>query len=191
MFKKKRKQQKTRLSNRNLLTTLNDLLRALNPVLPKSQQLAPVNTTADLYTLRQRLANLRVEMAPEPTPKNFVPTREVVPASIIQALSVIATNVWRARKKLVDPNTGEAKEETKRVHRHIEAICEALRQIGIEIIDKQGQPYDSGMALKVITFEKISGLTREKVAETIKPTITYTGRLIQIGEIIVGTPEIL
>ena len=90
---------------------------------------------------------------------------------------------------MVDPDTGEAKEEMKRVYRHIEAIFDALKEIGFETIDPTGRPYDSGMALKVISFEQTPGLAEEEIKETIKPSVVWQGRLIQMGEVIVGTPQ--
>jgi molecular chaperone GrpE (heat shock protein) len=107
----------------------------------------------------------------------------------LKALASIATNAWRAQNKMVDSDTGEAKEEMKRVYRHIEGIIESLTQSGIQIIDPVGRAYDSGMALNVVSFEPTSGLTSEEIKETIKPSVALHGRLIQMGEVIVGTPE--
>jgi molecular chaperone GrpE (heat shock protein) len=76
----------------------------------------------------------------------------------------------------------------KRVYRHVEAIFEALKQMGVEYIDPVGRPYDSGMALKVVTFEPTPGLSKEEIKETVKPSVIWQGRLIQMGEVIVGTP---
>ena len=114
---------------------------------------------------------------------------DVVPSSVVKTFATIATNIWRAKAKMVDPDTGEPKEEMKRVYRHIEAIIESLKQIGVETIDPVGRAYDSGMALKVITFEPTPGLSNEEIKETIKPSVAWQGRLIQIGEVIVGTPQ--
>ncbi len=101
----------------------------------------------------------------------------------------IATNAWRAKVKMVDPDTSEPTEPMKRVYRHIEAIFDALKQMGIEYIDPVGRAYDSGMALKVVTFEPTPGLSKEEIKETIKPSVTWHGRLVQMGEVIVGTPQ--
>ena len=114
---------------------------------------------------------------------------DVVPPSVVKAFATIATNAWRAKTKMVDSDTGEAKEEMKRVYRHIEAIFEALKQIGVETIDPVGRVYDTGMALKVVAFEPTPGLSHEEIKETIKPSVAWQGRLIQIGEVIVGTPQ--
>ena len=119
----------------------------------------------------------------------FQKTEAVPSSSDLKAFANIATSAWRAKTRMVDPDTGEAKEEMKRVYRHIEAIFESLSQIGVETIDPVGRVYDSGMALKVVTFEPTPGLSSEEIKETIKPSVAWQGRLIQIGEVIVGTPQ--
>jgi len=114
---------------------------------------------------------------------------ELVLADEDNALAKIATNAWRLKSKMVDPETGETRDEMKRVYRYLEAICESLGDIGVETIDETGRAYDSGMALKVISFEETAGLSREEIKETVKPTVRRQGRRVQMGEIIVGTPE--
>ena len=107
----------------------------------------------------------------------------------LKAVANIATNAWRIKTKIVDPDTGEAKEEMKRIYRHVEGILETLEELGVETIDPINEPYDSGMALKVISFEKTQGLTKEEIKETIKPSIIWQKNIfLQIGEVIVGTP---
>jgi len=193
MAKEKRRHQgKTRLSGRNTLETLNDLLQVFNNVLQKNEQLNTVNTQSDLYALRQRIKTLSPTKdagSSASRPKASIKKVEVMQNSFIQALTTIATNVWRARNKMVDSESGEAKEEMKRVYRYVEAVFDALNQIGIEVRDLQGRAYDSGMALKVISFEPTPGLSKEEITETIKPTITLQGQLVQMGEVIVGTPQ--
>ena len=101
----------------------------------------------------------------------------------------IITNAWRAKVKMLDTDTNEPTEPMKRVYRHVEAIFDALKQMDVEHLDPVGRAYDSGMALKVITFEPTPGLSKEEIKETIKPSVTWRGRLIQMGEVIVGTPH--
>ena len=117
-------------------------------------------------------------------------TRDIGPGDQwLKTAANIATNTWRAIARMVDPDTGEARDEMKRVYRHIEAISGALKEMGVEIIDPTGRPYDLGMALKVISFEQTPGLAAEEIKETIKPSVVWQGRLIQMGEVIVGTPQ--
>lgn len=126
----------------------------------------------------------------EPTEPSARPHGRVINvdvAKLSEALGLIATNAWRARSKMVDAS-GEPKDEMRRAFRHVEGIVDALKAFGVEILDITGKPFDSGMALKVVSFEPTAGLTKEEIKETIKPSVTMQGHLIQVGEIIVGTP---
>lgn len=109
--------------------------------------------------------------------------------SWLKGVATIATNAWRVRGKMVDPDTGEARDDMKRVYRHVEAIFDALKLMEIDIADPVGRTYDPGMALKVVASEPTPGLSKDTVKETIKPTVVWQGRLLQIGEVIVGTPQ--
>lgn len=113
---------------------------------------------------------------------------EVMPPEVTATLVSVATNAWRARNKMVDAETGEPQDDMRRVYRHIEGIFNAFEELGLRTIDPTGKAYDSGMALKVISFEPTPGLSSEEITETIKPSITWQGRLLQTGEVIVGTP---
>ncbi|GEM_PF-664027 len=190
--RKKRHQGKTRLTSRNALNTLNGLIEFTNALLSEGDRLHSVNTPRDLFELRQKMKVYPTGAAnngDDSAGTERIRKVEVVPTRVIQALATIATNAWRTRNKMTDEDTGEAKDEMKRAYRHIEALFEALSEIGIEIRDMQGRAFDSGMALKVISFEPTPGLSREEIAETIKPTVTWQGELIQMGEVIVGTPD--
>jgi hypothetical protein len=125
----------------------------------------------------------------EHTPKPEAPLSiSAIEEQWLKTAANIATNAWRAKVKMVDADSKEPTEPMKRVYRHVEAIFDALKQMGVDYIDPVGRPYDSGMALKVVTFEPTPGLSREEIKETIKPSVTWQGRLIQMGEVIVGTP---
>jgi len=108
---------------------------------------------------------------------------------ILKILASIATNAWRAERRIVDPDTNEPKGDMKLLYRDVNAIRKALELLGVKTIDPTGRAYDSGMALKVISFEPTPGFSKEQIKETIKPSVTWQGCLIQMGEVIVGTPQ--
>jgi enamine deaminase RidA (YjgF/YER057c/UK114 family) len=110
-------------------------------------------------------------------------------AALDTLLATVATNTWRAMQKIIDVETCEPKPEMKRVHRYIEAINDALRDFSVKTVDHTGQRYDTGCAVKVITSEKRVGLNREEIIETLKPTVRFNGRLLQLGEVVVGEPD--
>jgi hypothetical protein len=122
-------------------------------------------------------------------PEQAKPGAVLDESGIDHVLAAVATNTWRAIQKMLDLETKEPKPEMTRIFRHIEAIQEALAEIGIETIDHTGQRFDTGSALKVVTSEKRAGLVREEIIETLKPTVRRQGRLLQQGEVIVGEPQ--
>lgn len=191
MSKKYHRRDKIRLTSRNAIETLNDVLRAFNDALPEDERHLPVETPRDLCDLRRKLsAQSQARAGHAAEAKSSVASSDVIPPSLAQALSMIATNTWRARHRMMNSDNSDLKEDMKRIVRHIDSVFDALSQIGVEVRDMQGRPYDAGMALKVISFEPTPGLSQEEVSETLKPTITWEGKLIQMGEVIVGIPQV-
>ncbi len=105
-----------------------------------------------------------------------------------QLLVRVATGLWRLRQRMIDPATGQPMDNSRRTYRHLEALWDTLAEFGVEIDDHDGEPFDSGMALVVLSYERDPAATREVVKETIKPTVYLHERCIQRGEVIVGTP---
>ncbi len=102
----------------------------------------------------------------------------------------MATNAWRLKVRMVDPDSGEPKEETRKLYRFVEGLFRALGDAGIQVIDKTGKPYDNGMSEKVINFEQTPGLLKEEIIETVRPSIRWKEQPLYPGEIIVGIPVI-
>lgn len=107
----------------------------------------------------------------------------------LKLLADLATSLWRLRGRMLEPETGLPKDAFRREYRHVEAMWDALAQAGMEVQDHTGAPYDVGMSLKVLTFQPAPGVPRERVQETLKPSLYWQGRSIQMGEVIVETPE--
>lgn len=114
--------------------------------------------------------------------------RHAVPANVVKGMADIATNIWKAKAKMLDGASGEVRDEMKRVYRHIEGVLETLHEMGLEVKDHTGDPFDYGLPLKVITTQPTQGITRESVVETIKPTIYWQQQIIQTGEVVIATP---
>lgn len=104
-------------------------------------------------------------------------------------LADISTGLWRLRQKMVQPGADRSLEEMRRAFRDFESVWDTLTQAGIKIQDHTGTAYDPGMLLRVIAFQPTTGLSGEKVIETIKPTVYYKDNSIQIGQVIVGIPK--
>jgi hypothetical protein len=116
-----------------------------------------------------------------------------IPQTFAKATITVATNAWRLRTRLIDRHSGEikedvSKEDVKKMARYIESIYEAFAEIGIEIKDKTGEAFDYGLPEKVVTAQPQEGLTRERIIETLRPTIYWKEKLAQQGEVIIATP---
>jgi hypothetical protein len=143
-----------------------------------------------LAALGQLQAALR-----EPTPPPVAPATPVAPTlaaddaeALSTALGDLATQVWRARSRIIDPATGEPREEMKRVHRHVEGALDVLKQLGLTLNDWVNQPYDAGLPVKVLAFQPTPGLARDTILEAVRPTVIWKDRLLQLGEVVVGIP---
>ena len=99
----------------------------------------------------------------------------------------VGTLVWRIQQRLAA--TDELPKPLQKLSRDVERTWDALTQGGIEIKDHTGGDYEGGMALRVVASQPVTGLTRRQIIETLKPTIYYKDKIIQMGEVIVGVPE--
>lgn len=111
-------------------------------------------------------------------------------AAQLGLMTQVGTGLWRLRNKMVEAATGRPREEIRRAYRHLESVWDAMVEAGFDIQDHTGAPFDSGLSLKVIAFQPMAGMVREQVIETIKPTIYFNRERIQMGEVIVGCPEV-
>lgn len=129
------------------------------------------------------------EAPPHPAPEEAAAHDELT-LFFLALLCEVGTNLWRLREKMVEPQTSQPRAEVRRAYRHLEAIFDTLTQAGIDIHDHTNEPVPEGgvYALKVVAYEPTPGLTREHVVETIKPTVFFRRRIIQMGEVIIGTP---
>jgi hypothetical protein len=109
-------------------------------------------------------------------------------AGLKSGLARIVFNAWKAKAKMIDGSKGEPREEMRRVYPHIESIFDAFAQLGIRVKDHTGDAFDYGLPLTVIATQPTPGLTKERVIETIKPTIYWNETNIQAGEVVIATP---
>jgi len=109
--------------------------------------------------------------------------------NLLKLLGDLATGIWRTRQKMLQPGTDKPSEELRRAYRPLEATYDILIQSGVEIIDRTNKPFIEGTQGKILAVEPTDGIERDVVLETIKPTIIYHNRLLQTGELIIGTPK--
>jgi hypothetical protein len=147
----------------------------------------PVDTAlAELTELKGQLdaAQKQLQAPPPAAAAPSAPSTEGLGGPI----SALATQIWRTKIKMLDPVSGEPREESKRVYRHVESSLEALTQMGVTLNDWLGQPYDPGLPVKVLTFQPTDEVTRDTIVEAVKPTVIWRDQLLQLGEVVVGIP---
>ncbi|MEO3922268.1 hypothetical protein ABGB07_00075 [Micromonosporaceae bacterium B7E4] len=103
------------------------------------------------------------------------------------ALATAVTNLWRAQRKLAA--TGERPSSRDRqASRYLRTSSEALADAGLIVQDHDGDAFNAGRELEVLVYQESPALTAETVIETVRPSVYLHGRLIQMGQVIVGTP---
>ena len=121
------------------------------------------------------------------------PPKEATPLAPIHLdqsfLTDLGCAAWKLRQKIFDPDTKEPKAEVRHLARHVMVIWDRLAEVGLEIQDHTGNPFDSGQSLEVLAFQPTKEVLQETVIETVRPTIYIAGRQILKGQVIVGTPE--
>ncbi len=116
-----------------------------------------------------------------------------------QKLAVIATATWKMQNRLIDAETDSPREtfeaaDGRKLARDVQTLLTALSEMGITIRDRTGQSFDYGMPEKVVDAKPQPGITKERVVETLRPTITWATQawkdtMIQKGEVIIQTPQ--
>ena len=105
-------------------------------------------------------------------------------------LADLATGVWRLGNKLADNDAdADPAKLLRAVTRPVTSMADALAEAGIQVQSHTGEPFDGGQSVQVIAYAPAPGVDRERVAETIMPTVYADGRVVQMGQIIVATPE--
>ncbi|WP_433335359.1 hypothetical protein [Spirillospora sp. CA-294931] len=107
-----------------------------------------------------------------------------VPGLDGRSLADVATSVWRLHVRMAGlPDSMRA------TTRHVEKAWDTLAQAGVEIKDHLNDPFDTGLSISVVAFQPTPGLERERVIETIRPSVYLGSERIQMAEVIVGTPD--
>lgn len=105
-----------------------------------------------------------------------------------QLIADLSTGIWRLKRRVAALGTA-ASRDMAGLHRDVESLVDRLGEAGVDIIDHSGEVYEPGKALRVLAFQPAAGASREEIGETVKPTVYYGGQWLQMGEVIVSTPE--
>lgn len=107
------------------------------------------------------------------------------------ALADAMSSLWRAGRKLAaaQDGGGDSGGAVRQAARHLRAAGDAFATVGVTVQDHDGTVFDAGLALEVVAYEPRAGARGETVLETVRPCVYRGGRRIQVGQVIVATPE--
>jgi len=125
-----------------------------------------------------------IDLADRPTGVIQAPSRDVYKP----ILTSLIVDLWYFRRKLEGFENELPKDVSLSLKRPLENAFQKMKQAEIEVIDKVGEKHHIGNDVRVIAYEETPGINFEIIKETIKPTITYRGKHIFPGEVIVGEP---
>lgn len=99
----------------------------------------------------------------------------------------LAIEVWRLQERVKKLSAAMGKEDAASVFA-AEKIRDIFSQVGMEIRDLTGQPYNEGMSLDVLTRDYPVGENPQHkiIQETITPAIYLDGKLEKISQVIIG-----
>jgi len=116
----------------------------------------------------------------------------------LKYLADVGTGLWRMRRTMVQADwlklgiklaDAQPKTEMQKAFRWLESAEKRFKEFGLEIQDHNGDKYISGQSLRA-TFESAPDLYEDTIIDTIYPTIYFDNKQIQMGEVVVGTPDI-
>ena len=110
-----------------------------------------------------------------------------------KALVAVANQTWRIAGAVIDLDSNEPKsvlstQEIKKVGNSLESIKETLGGLGLKIIDRFGESFNTGLPEQVVTEEPRDGISKEQIIRTIRPTIMWHQTMVQRGEIDIVVP---
>ena len=113
--------------------------------------------------------------------------------ALSKALIMIANQSWRISNAVVDPDSKEPKEklepqEIKKMNNALEVTELTLKKLGIDLKDRLGEPFDVGLPYEVMTELPQDGISKERVINTIEPTIFWNRTMVQRGKIEIAVP---
>jgi hypothetical protein len=92
----------------------------------------------------------------------------------------LATEFWRLNRRVsTSGDPGEV-----RVQDSLARIWDIFAEHEVQAVDHDGQPYDPGLRVEVL-HQRI-GDGPLVILETVRPTITLSGRILQHGQVVVG-----
>lgn len=121
------------------------------------------------------------------------PSSDLNEQGLVKALIAVANQSWRMGSALIDAETSEPKanltpQDIRKLSNALDAIRECIQGLGLKVIDRTGEAFDSGLPDQVVTEEPQEAISKEWIIRTIRPTIMWNQTMVQRGEIDIAVP---
>lgn len=138
--------------------------------------------------LSEALAHARGDIEPETPTAAGQPEPSHPPAATDEAALVkAASELWRARRRF-NRNGEPSTARDKQTGRLLDKCAEALDDAGLRIQDHEGAEFNPGWTVEVLAYQEEMALRVETVIQTVRPAVYLHRRLIQVEQVVVGTP---
>lgn len=106
-------------------------------------------------------------------------------------VSSLAIEIWRLGKRVQREKEDIAKGGSlgfASIVDQMQRIKDVFKKQEIDISEHTGETYNDGLSLKVLHVEEMNGIPigKMQIIETIKPSVYLKGKVIFLGEVIVG-----
>ena len=107
-------------------------------------------------------------------------------STAIELISLLSVEIWRLEKRIDKTKKDVGIDIT--IIDQIQRIKDVFKKQNIEIIEHTNTDNSDGLSVKVLHYEEIDDLPegKERIIETVKPSIYFKGNIISNGEVIVG-----
>jgi hypothetical protein len=187
---------KTTAAPTGLSAAVEDFLAWLRQAhLPPALRIAKPATPPDSAALAAALQELGAvatalkQLADRPPPPPPPPPND--DRRLHRPYADLANGWFRVWGLTMQPGTDRPKEEMRRVVPHLESLRDTLEHLGLDIIDHTGKEIPEGLDLDVLGYKVSPGLKRDRVIETVRPTVYFRDQMIQKGRVYAetGSPD--
>lgn len=102
----------------------------------------------------------------------------------VKDLITLSIDIWKINKR-INSIIPDLKENLQAgLHTSLQKMQKYLSRNDIEILDHEGQNFNDGLNLEILSIEKSPSLVTSIVKETIEPSIIYKGNVVHKAKII-------
>lgn len=96
----------------------------------------------------------------------------------------VANEVWRLGRRVKDSTESSDDDSLRAIRDSVSRLEDILLEHQIEIREHQGERYDPGLQVEVLHDR--DGQAPQYILETIRPTVTLRGRILQQAQVVIG-----